>query len=143
MIEIDYIPTWKELCDHSTTRKRYCYLDIKEGNYRYLILNGSASLCAYIGIKEKFIKDDAPDDDSLYFDCHGGVTFNGKYKGIDDYLLWGWDYAHLGDYTFYYDTLPSYGRLKGNDRKWGVLDVYKELLETIPGAKLAIEKILK
>ena len=80
------------------------------GDSIFLVLRGPGALCAYLGLPSDHPlagKDYEEVDDKL--DVHGGLTFSGEAsKIINDpsfwqYYLFGWDYAHAGDYSFYYD----------------------------------------
>lgn len=95
----------------------------EDGEYGICILNISGGHpCAYIrfpGIE------DIPDYDHvgvLGDVCpHGGFTFYGRHRIIDDNKLWlGWDYGHSGDYCGWASQHDE------NDKKWTTEEVLEE-----------------
>ncbi len=100
---------------------------------RFIIMRGPASLCAYVGISV-----DHPlagkNYDDLPIRAHGGLTYSRE--GGDNYpagyYWYGWDYAHGGDYCFYYDKEPLAGRYsQSKDTKWLVEEVIEDSWETL------------
>lgn len=106
----------------------------KIGNLRFVILRANFSWTAYVGVPEEH-ELAGKDYDSIDVDCHGGLTYAGK--GGDGFLpkgyYWfGWDYAHLGDYTWYEadDYHPKFLD-RTNDKKWTIEQVEHDSKETI------------
>lgn len=87
------------------------YIDRREDGFRFVVLRGRVSLCAYVGIPPTHPIADHHYDD-LPIDAHGGLTYAGpSLIGVDSDLFWyGWDYAHAGDRLLYGFTDPSDGR---------------------------------
>lgn len=121
---------WKELLD---TPSGTILHDKTEDGLRFIIMRGPRALCAYVGI---------PLDhplaghycEAVCVSAHGGLTFSsegsGKYHPSGFYW-YGWDYAHCGDYCFYYDPVPSQLRSRLGDKKWLVEDVEEDSWQTI------------
>lgn len=121
---------WKELI---ATKEGTTLKDWFDEGVRCLIVRGPGSLCAYLGVPI-----DHPlaghDYDNVPIECHGGLTFAGA--GDDTYrpkgwYWYGWDYAHSGDYCFYYDTVISAGLSRMGDTKWGVKEVERDMSGSI------------
>ena len=104
---------------------------------RIIIVRGPASFNCYIGVPETHPLA-GHDYDSLSIDCHGGLTYSGK--GDDEYFpkgFWwyGWDYSHLGDYSFYdvkYNKLSDEKKWTPNVIKkdsWGAIYDFKKLMK--------------
>jgi hypothetical protein len=102
---------------------------------RILVMRGPASMNVYLGIPK-----DHPlagfDYDDLNVNCHGGLTFGsegGKYwpKG---YFWYGYDYAHLGDFTIFEekgarDIQAEYDH--SEDKKWTLREIVDDSWEAI------------
>lgn len=50
--------------------------------------------CAYVQPPE-----DKLDLDVDELEVHGGITFDGEHRLLDDEYVWGWDYNHSMDYV--------------------------------------------
>ena len=106
---------------------------------RFIIMRGSASLCAYIGIPLDHPLANKNYDD-LPVSAHGGLTFarKGGEHYPKDFFWYGWDYSHCNDYSFYYDTISTLNSLR-QDKKWLIEDVIKDSWET----KYDFKKLIK
>jgi len=121
--------TWEELVE----MKEQTLKDWFDDGVRCLILRGPGALCAYVGIPKDhplagFSYDDIP------IECHGGLTYSGEGDGKlrpDGFFWYGWDYAHSGDYCFYYDKPPIAGLRSLVDKKWLVEDVEKDMWSAV------------
>ena len=85
--------------------------EIKNGLH-LLVLRGPMSLCAYIGFPTNHPLANMDYDQMgglLHFDVHGGLTYSGNgVRGAPKGWYWyGWDYAHSGDYWFFYTDNAS------------------------------------
>jgi len=108
------------------------YDEFDEG-IRFIIMRGPVSLCAYIGIPIAHPLAGHNYDD-LPVCAHGGLTYSSEGKGAwpEGYYWYGWDYAHSGDYCFYYDREPLVGRYDhSTDQKWLVEDVKEDSWSTL------------
>lgn len=125
-------PSWEELfqMEGGTIIK-----DWFDEGVRCLIIRGPNSLCAYVGVPI-----DHPlagkDYDDVPLDCHGGLTFAGQGAGQPwpkGWYWYGWDYAHSGDYCFFYDKPPFIGsRYDHLDcKKWGIKDVIDDMWHSV------------
>jgi len=100
--------------------------EFKDG-VRFIVMRGPASLCAYLGVPS-----DHPlaghNYDDLLVDCHGGLTFAGSGENWPTGWYWyGWDYAHAGDYCFYYDEPPLAGNFDhSKEHKWLLAEVIQD-----------------
>lgn len=96
----------------------------KINGYRYEIKNvGGSHPTAYVMLDKNNVYYDV-DYDEIPIVVHGGLTYSSKeIKG--QYWI-GWDYAHIGDYTFY----SSGGKKWTTDEILShVKDVIKQLIE--------------
>ena len=120
--------TWDEIKDAESGT---IFHDVFDEGIRFIVMRGSCSLCAYVGIPLAH-----PlayhDYDDLPIRAHGGLTFasEGRDRWPEGFYWYGWDYSHSGDYPFYADRLPSNLRM-ARDMKWLVEDVIKDSWETI------------
>jgi hypothetical protein len=110
---------------------------------RALILEGGASLCAYVGIPA-----DHPlagrNYDDMPLECHGGLTFGdaGSKRGPwpAGWYWYGWDYAHLGDITRY-DR--KYRTIDPDAHEWTVEEVEAEARQVMEQLKrLLLEEMV-
>ena len=100
--------------------------DYYDDGVRILIMRGPASITCYLGVPKNhplagFYYDNIP------LDCHGGLTFSGEgNKKIwpDGFYWYGFDYAHLGDKSFYNLRLRISDR---SDTAWTVKEVKKDI----------------
>lgn len=103
------------------------YIDGYENELRYIILRGTAALCAYIGIGVNHPLANQ-DYNNIPIRVHGGLTYACEGKGDylhKEYFWYGWDYAHCGDASFYdFKDKPSY---KSDAKKWSIDDVKNEI----------------
>lgn len=113
----------------------HIFEDFYENNVRVLIMRGSNSLCAYMGVPADHPLADLNYDD-LPVECHGGLTWSGAGDGKNwpkGWYWYGWDYVHLGDmatYHFTCDALKDVGLgPDGDDKLWTVKDVKGEMWE--------------
>ncbi len=105
------------------------YEDFIENGIRCIVLRGPASLCAYLGIPKNHPLANKNYND-LPLDVHCGLTFGklGDGKYLPKGLYWyGWDYAHLGDYCFYYLDPKMKGCASFEGKKWVVEQVKDEV----------------
>lgn len=102
--------------------------------FQFLIIRGGASLCAYVGVPLDHPLAGKPYDD-FPLDCHGGLTFSDKGDGgwghLEGYWWYGWDYAHLGDRSFYDSRLKLNIPAFPGQREWTVSMVLKDCQETL------------
>lgn len=121
--------TFEEL---AADKRATVYIDAFEDGVRYVILRGGGSLCAYLGIPLAHPLAGKNYDD-LPLDCHGGLTFgsegDGKYGHEKGWFWYGWDYAHLGDKSFY-DLEFGFSH-SDSDKEWTVGDVKAEIWSVI------------
>ena len=110
----------------------------KEG-YDFIILKGPASLCAYFVIDK-----DHPlanhNKELLPISCHGGFTYSGtgvQGMNVKNKWIYGWDYAHAGDFSFYDLDYP--GEWRNNDKKWTVKQIIADAWE----AQIDFENLLR
>ena len=121
---------------------------LANGNYKginYVIFSLGYHPTAYIQIpsshvlhsvnyRELYEKD-------IDFPVHGGITWSGYLPGCEDELItsnitgepsgfwYGWDYAHLDDYSAIYAKYPSIGRQ--TDKKWTTEEIFEEVKAAI------------
>ena len=111
------------------------YVDKTDGKIRYLVMRGPACLCGYIGIASDHPMAGKSYDD-IDINVHGGLTYGteGNGKQWPKWFYWyGWDYAHAGDYCFFYDTVDFFPMLhERTDKKWLVSDVEAEIISVLP-----------
>ena len=134
--------TWKELKEMSCGKIIH---DSYEEGIRFIVMRGTASLCAYVGVPLNHLLSGF-DYDDLSVECHGGLTFSARGKGNypKDFWWYGWDYAHYDDYSFYYDNIPSSLMCEG--KKWLLEDVVNDSYLTISDFKKLLkfaEKLLE
>lgn len=107
----------------------------KYKNYNYYVLNLGTHPTAYIEI---------PKEDKLYrksyfeiyeigcdIDVNGGLTYSSnELMGIksENWFI-GWDYAHIGDYYGYEETIPESIRTYG--KKWTTEEIIEECKNAI------------
>jgi len=100
---------------------------------RFVILRGTASLCAYLGIPVPHPLANR-DYDSLSLNCHGGLTYGadhlyGVSEPADGWYWYGWDYAHLGDKNFWdLQTVPP---RFADSHGWTPAEVVADSVDTI------------
>jgi hypothetical protein len=102
-------------------------VDAYEHNIRYRVMRAGASLTVYVGVPI-----DHPlaglDYNEIPISVHGGLTFGKEGEGEfhpEGWYWYGWDYAHLGDRTFY--ELEYSDMFQGhNDKEWTVEDVIND-----------------
>jgi len=116
-----------------------------KGGFRFIIMRGPASLCAYIGIPSEHPLANQSYDD-LPVDCHGGLTFSSEGKELwpKGFFWYGWDYAHSGDHCFYDDERIYKSVSEG--KKWLVKDVEEDSWSAIcdfEGLMRLAENIIK
>lgn len=104
-----------------------------------LVCKGS-HFTAYFGIPKNhplagFNYDDIP------LDVHGGLTYGSSDSKVlpKDYFFYGWDYAHLGDRTFYDIPERIFLEEKSGEHDWTIDEVEKE----VRGALYDFKKIVK
>ena len=134
------------------------YRDEKEDGFRFIILRGPGSLCAYIGVKKNssYHKallfdeventiDNIPDYDTKVersLDVHGGVTFKGEGDNKflpKGYYFFGWDYAHAGDKFMFQEFSINHS----NDTEWTVKMVEDDSKDGVSGFKKFIKERVK
>jgi hypothetical protein len=135
--------TWEDMLKDKTGK---IYLDWIDEDIRCLIMKGPASLCTYIGLPKDHILSGFNYND-LPLNVHGGLTFSSIGDGKvwpKNYWWYGFDYAHSGDYSFYYDTckdiLETYS-YHNSEHQWIVSEVEIEAKQTIIELKEYIKKI--
>jgi len=75
--------------------------------YEYVIVTYGSHPCAYVKMLENS-KNYEKNYDDIDINVHGGLTFGDDLTRVrKDLTGWyiGWDYAHLGDFTFYNHSL--------------------------------------
>lgn len=102
------------------------YVDFQTEGMRCLVRRGGASFTAYLGVP-----DSHPlagfDYEALPLEVHGGLTFAGRFKDVPGWYFYGWDFAHLGDRSFY-DV--RYGD-DAEEHAWEVAEVEQNARETL------------
>jgi len=100
---------------------------------RFIVMCGPVSLCGYVGIPlDHPLAGHGYDD--LPIEAHGGLTFSSTPRDSwpEGYYWYGWDYAHSGDYCFYYDKPPLVGEFDHQrEHKWLVKEVVKDSWGTL------------
>jgi hypothetical protein len=85
------------------------YETSKYKGYKYYIVEGYMSVCAYVVIPKGSIKKRHPLykaelEDMSHFPVHGGITYASDTFYLDNIgsknFIIGWDYAHGGDFIF-------------------------------------------
>lgn len=107
------------------------YHDEFDEGVRFIVMKGPASLCAYAGIPIKHPLAGHEYDD-LPVEAHGGLTFSSKGDGEKwpkGYWWYGWDYAHVGDFSFYSLEYPL--RTELNEKRWTVKEVIDDSWDTL------------
>lgn len=127
--EVTY-PSWEEMLDmKSGTTLR----DWFEEDIRCIIKRSNASICAYIGVKSGHPLANHNYDD-IPLSVHGGLTYAGEGDDAffpNGYYWYGWDYAHLGDYVFYYDDIAGTISSHKDDKKWLGKEVEQEVQSAV------------
>ena len=107
------------------------YFDRTFNDVRLIVMRGPGCVNGYVGVKENHPYFGKSYDDTN-IDCHGGLTYanmgDDKYGWPSDYYWFGWDYAHLGDKTFY-DLNDRWG-LSG-EHGWTPAEVLAEGLDVV------------
>lgn len=93
--------------------------------YEYYIISiDGGHPCAYVTIDKKhpLYETDMVDSPDTLDIVHGGITYceyslNDYIKEEDEKWVFGWDYAHAGDYTA--NTLHPIGNFLGGAQDWG------------------------
>lgn len=119
-------PTFEELAalDRKEGFEMAPLVDYQREGLRMLVRRGGASLTAYIGVPESHPLADFNYDD-LPVEVHGGLTFGSTFKDVPGWFFYGWDYAHLGDRSFY----DVKYREERDGHAWTVEEVRLELEE--------------
>lgn len=106
--------------------------DIFDEGLRFIIMRGPYHWCGYVGIPKEHPLAGMSYEDISFLRAHGGFTFasEGKKEGSwpEGYYWYGWDYGHLGDYSYYADTLE---RKNNGDKDWIVGEVIEDSQDTI------------
>ena len=112
----------------------------QERGYFCRIMRSTVSLTAYIGVPSWHMYYDKKYDD-VSIDCHGGLTFAGKFNDDPEDRWWlGWDYGHGGDKTLMpYEILSNpmilsqYREIHNHngEKEWTISEVEKEIDEVI------------
>ena len=107
--------------------------------YQYYIVSYGSHPCVYVKI---------PEDNQLYhkkymdldfINCHGGLTYSDSFLPIESYKTFkndewylGWDYAHIFDYTAFYELigLPNHPL-----KKWTTGEIKEECKKVIKELK--------
>jgi hypothetical protein len=101
-----------------------------DNSLRLIIMRGPAGWCCYIGVPLDSPLAGLPYSGEMErFECHGGLTFAGPGDGIhrpEGWYYFGWDYAHSGDWTAYFDSIEESAR-SYNVRKWTFGEVKSEI----------------
>lgn len=127
-------PTWEELVamEPGTIVRQWMQDEVA-----CIIMRATSSLTAYVGVPI-----DHPMAGRLYdlpLEVHGGLTF-GRAGNDDpwpkDIYWYGWDYAHGGDYCYFYDKecrtnpeLAKYAEMHNSEHKWLVQEVEREVFD--------------
>ena len=130
-----YQYTWEDLLAMSEGTKVYEEVFSTKPEIKFIILRNFASLCAYIGVPLKSPLAKHPPEGMQELCAHWGINFADKGDGEirpKGYWWYGWDYAHAGDYAFYFDhpkvqEFNILGNLIPNEsKKWLVEDVIED-----------------
>lgn len=95
----------------------------KDGEYEWKVLSLGSHPCGYVSVPKNhpfYGKKSWDIEDRI--EVHGGLTFSGKLHGFDG-LWFGWDYAHVGDFTFPF-TMTG-------DKRWSTQEIVDECLRAI------------
>lgn len=116
---------YKEMKYRGGLRKVETLAEGQVGEYKWKAISLGTHPCGYVAIPQNhpFYKKDYFEIDSR-IEPHGGLTFSGKLQGSNDYWF-GWDYAHVGDYTCW----AIYG--DAGDKKWSTQEIVDECLNVI------------
>lgn len=104
------------------------YADRVKNDVRCVILRGSASLCAYVGVPLSHPLA-GHSYNMINLRVHGGLTYSSKgtNEPLPDNLWWyGWDYGHCDDMCFYH-LKDEYKSLSWERKAWTVAEVEAEL----------------
>lgn len=134
------------------------YVDPESG-LRVLVLRGTLSFCAYVGVKADHALAGL---EELEFKCHCGITFQtwGRANSLwpEGWYWWGWDYAHCTDAfdlpgiddpkikqqleEFQARLADMFGGLSLPDRipskKWTLEEVFEDALDVMMELKEAL-----
>ena len=102
----------KEMIYDSVRKRELLYNGIYKGYHFYIISYGTHP-CCYVEIpsKSKIFKITYMDIESI--DVHGGLTYSsdklyiGTNTALNNSWFIGWDYAHLGDYVAFIDSIDG------------------------------------
>lgn len=123
------------------------YRDWMDAPFRCIIMRGPSCLCAYIGVPLNHVLA-GKDPESMDIECHGGMNFadngDGRLRPTGWYWF-GWDYAHYGDYFFFYDTIPALKEFQEwhlrEDHKWFPDEVYEEVIDVVNQFKKMMSEV--
>jgi hypothetical protein len=106
-----------------------------EDGIKVMIVSLHSYFTAYFGLPldhplAGFSYDDIP------LNVHGGLTFGnvGSEKGPlpKDLFMYGWDYAHLGDYSYFdFNLAREFLGDEGGDHDWTLGEVKKEAKDAL------------
>ncbi len=111
---------------YQSTRKVELLYDGEHKGFSYFILSLGTHPTAYVRIPRSH-KLYGKKYDDIDIDVHGGLTYSSNDLmdiETDDWFI-GWDYAHVGDYAGYDESLPEFMR-SNNDKKWTVEEIIKD-----------------
>ena len=112
--------------------------DYKENWYSWYILSiEGCHPCAYVAVDKNHSAYGEDWEDTLMDVVHGGITFNNGYLAncvliSDEKWVFGWDYAHEGDYTTMHLNMFGYN-LFGVDwggamgKKYSIKEIKKDI----------------
>jgi len=134
---------FKELIKHKVGT---IYIDSYQDGVRYIIMRGTASLCAYVGIPLDHPLAGFNYNDIPLNDVHGGLTFGREGNGLrpKGWFWYGWDYAHSGDLCFYSIEHPIL-RVCSDDEPWTIDKVKEDIywaVHSFSQLKILVEKVI-
>lgn len=118
----------KEMVYEYTGKHEILFSGNYEGYNFYIISIGGNHPCAYVEIKEHMDYHDLEDE----IECHWGLTYSGSLNhilGNDNRWFIGWDYAHIGDYTYW--SLFN----DEDSKRWTTDEIYEEVKRVIKQLK--------
>lgn len=118
--------------------------DEQQGDARFIVMRGPASLCAYVGVPSDHPLSHRNYDD-VELECHGGLTWGKEGKGYhpEGWYWYGWDYGHAGDACLWdSETLARLGSmLHDGGHQWTLPDVLRDAQPTWEAWQRAVRRV--
>lgn len=97
----------------------------------YIVSMRGQHPCAYVAVEEDDALYGVDLEGELYDAVHGGITYcqkGAKFDSIeDDRWIFGWDYAHAGDFTRMTLDSDNWGDYLG--KKYSIYEIMKDIRE--------------